>query len=114
MNKKITKIILNAVPVILMIALIAVVRNDYYLALIYILIIVAALLIKCERNDWIYFVLGLVLMTAFELFFIWAGSETFNRISFLGKLPIWLPIIWGYGFVAIKRTVIIIENKGAR
>ncbi len=110
LNNKVIKIIINSLPVILMIILIKFVDNDYLLALICVLVIIGSLIIKYERNDWIYFILGLILMTAFELFFVWAGSETFNRVSLFGILPIWLPIIWGYGFMAIKRMVMILEK----
>jgi hypothetical protein len=92
-----------------MVVLIPLVKNDYWLALIYVLIIVLSFMIKYDRKDWLFFVLGFILMTAFEAFFIWAGSETFNRTTLFGIMPLWLPLAWGYGFVAIKRTVNIIE-----
>ena len=93
-----------------MIALIPAVKNDYLLAGIYLLVIVLAFIIRCEKRDWVFLVLGIILMTAFESFFIWAGSETFNRVSLFGIMPIWLPLAWGYGFVAMKRTVNILEK----
>jgi len=48
-------------------------------------------------------------MILVEGLFISTGVETFNRNSLLGIMPIWLPIIWGYGFVSIKRLIEIIE-----
>jgi len=35
--------------------------------------------------------------------------ETFVRNSLFGLMPLWLPFLWGYGFVAIKRGIKILE-----
>ncbi len=42
---------------------------------------------------------------ASEYFFISTGVETFIRNSLFGVMPLWLPILWGYGFIAIRRGV---------
>ena len=93
-----------------MIGLIPFVSNDYLLSAIYIFIILIAFLIKREKNDSLFFVLGFVLMIIFEYFFISTGVETFTRNTLLNVMPIWLPISWAYGFVAIKRTVRILDS----
>lgn len=98
----------NIVPIVLMIALIPFVSSDYYLTGIYILIIAAALWAKYESKDFLALIVGFVAMTVSEYFFISTGVETFNRISFLGVMPLWLPFLWAYGFVAIKRVVKIL------
>lgn len=106
---KITKIFLNALPILIMVGLISIVRNDYWLALICIFIILISFyLIKSSRKDFIVFVFGLVVMIFFEYIFISTGVETFVRNSLFGIMPIWLPLLWGYGFVAIKRSVEIL------
>jgi len=106
--KKIWLIFLNALPVIIMIALIPVVANDYVLAAIYAIIIVLAFIAKRERQDGIIFIFGFFAMIASECIFISTGVETFNRNSLLGLMPIWLPLLWAYGFVAIKRGIEIL------
>lgn len=103
------QIILNAVPVLLMIGLIPLVRNDYIFTGIYALIILIALWIKRERNDAIVLVFGFFIMIASEYLFVSTGVETFERNSLLGLLPLWLPFLWAYGFVAIKRSVEILN-----
>ena len=106
---KIVKIFLNALPVLIMVGFIPIVKNDYWLALIYILIILISFyLIRASRKDSIVFVFGLVSMIFFEYIFISTGVETFVRNSLFGIMPIWLPLLWGYGFVAIKRSVEIL------
>ncbi len=98
------------IPILLMIGLIPVIADDFYLAYTYVGIIVAAFVLKRERNEMIIFVSGFFLMILFESIFISTGVETFNRNSLFGLMPIWLPLLWGYGFVAIKRSARILDK----
>ena len=107
--QKFLKILLNAVPIILMIGLIPIVQNDYLLTIIYCVIIIFSLAFKREKNDVKVFVFGFLIMIICEYFFISTGVETFTRNSLVGLMPLWLPFLWGYGFIAIKRLVKILE-----
>ncbi len=49
-------------------------------------------------------------MIASEYVFCSTGVETFVRNSLFGLMPIWLPFLWGYGFIAIKRSVLILDK----
>jgi len=108
--KKALHIFLNALPVLIMIARIPLVANDYVLVIGYIVIVAVAFIIKKEKNDLLIFAFGLCAMIVSEYLFIKTGVETFNRASLFGVMPIWLPILWGYGFVAIKRAVDILNH----
>lgn len=109
MNKA-TQLFLNAVPILLMIGLIPIVKNDFLLTAIYLLIIGSALAIKREPKDITILIFGFFVMIASEYLFVSTGVETFNRNSLLGVMPLWLPCLWAYGFVAIKRGVKILEQ----
>ena len=111
MKNKILKIFFNAVPIILMIVLIPSVGDDYYLTAIYVVIIAASLLIKYEKKDIIFLISGFVIMLISEYMFISTGVETFNRNSLFGVMPLWLPFLWSYPFVAIKRIINILNKK---
>ena len=108
--KKSTEIFYNSLPILGMIGLVPVIRNDYLLAIVCITIIIVAFLIKRSKHDLLIFAVGFFTMILVEGLFISTGVETFNRNSLLGIMPIWLPIIWGYGFVSIKRLIEIIER----
>ena len=108
--KKITKILLNALPILIMIALIPRVQNDYSLTLIYLGIIMLALFIRRDGYDLKIMFFGFVIMIVFEYIFVSTGVETFNRNTLLGLMPIWLPFLWSYGFVVIKRSVEILGH----
>ena len=49
--KKFIAILINAIPIILMVGLIPVIKNDYWLTAVYLIIIIASLFIKYEKND---------------------------------------------------------------
>lgn len=108
---KLIPITLNVLPALVMIGLIPVVPNDYVLTGIYVLIILAALAIKRSHNDWLVMIFGFLIMTVFEYLFVRTGVETFGRNSLLGLMPLWLPFLWAYGFIAIKRAVEILDTN---
>lgn len=93
-----------------MIGFIPFIVDDYLLTAIFVGIIGAALWIKREKYDLLALFIGLVVMTAGEFLFISTGVETFTRQSLFGIMPLWLPVLWAYCFVAIKRTVKVIES----
>jgi len=102
------KIFLNAVPVLLMIILIPIVIDDYFLAALYVVIIAFMFMTHRNVSDLSIFFFGLVIMTSSEYLFISTGVETFDRQTLFGLMPLWLPLLWGYGFVAIKRSVALL------
>jgi hypothetical protein len=102
---KVLYILLNTLPILLMISLIPFIQNDYLLTAVYAAIIVIALTVHREPKDIIVFSFGFVIMIASEYVFVSTGVETFIRNSLFGLMPLWLPFLWGYGFIAIKRCV---------
>jgi hypothetical protein len=103
--KKVYAIFLNAVPILLMVGLIPFIWNDYVLTAVYAAIVAAAFLAKRMPHDATVFIFGFFAMMASEYLFVNTGVETFNRASLFGLMPLWLPVLWGYGFIAIKRSV---------
>lgn len=93
-----------------MIGLIPILSNDYLLTGVYLAMIVILFLVKKEKNEFLLFFFGFLFMILSEYIFISTGVETFIRHSLLGLMPIWLPFLWGYGFVVIKRCVYIIDS----
>ena len=110
-KEKAWKIFEYSFPILVMIALIPLIQDDKWLAFFYLVIITASFLIKKDRNDVKIFIFGFIMMTIFESIFISTGVETFERISLFGLMPLWLPFIWGYGFVVISRSIKVLENK---
>jgi hypothetical protein len=82
-----------ASPVLLMVGLIPLIRNDYILTALYGLIIIVSFFIKMEKNELTLFVFGFVVMTISESLFISTGVETFTRNTLFGIMPLWLPFL---------------------
>ena len=109
MTGKILAILFNSIPVIVMIILIPFIQNDYILTFAYIAIILVFLTAKYTPNDFLILVFGFFIMIASEYIFISTGVETFQRNTLFGLMPLWLPFLWAYGFVAIKRSIEILN-----
>lgn len=111
MTRKLINILKEVLPIIVMICLIPIVLNDYILTVIYIFITLVSLFIKRERNDILIWMFGfIIIMIISESFFINTGVETFLRHSLLNIMPLWLPFLWAYGFIAIKRSINILSS----
>ena len=93
-----------------MIGFIPLVENDYLLTLIYLIFIIALMSTKSEKNDWSALLFGLIGITISESIFISTGVETFVRNSLFGLMPLWLPFLWAYAFVTIKRSLRILDR----
>lgn len=107
---KILKILLNIAPIIIMVWFISLVKNDYILTLVYLGIIIFLFFLKREKNEYTIFIFGFFAMIFSEYIFIKTGVEKFNRNSLLGVMPLWLPFLWGYGFVVIKRCANLLND----
>jgi hypothetical protein len=108
--RKIGLILLNALPIIVMIGLISLIANDYLLTVLDIVVIGISFAFKREKDEWLILIAGFIIMIISEYLFVSTGVETFKRNTLFGLMPLWLPFLWAYGFVAIKRCVQIIEG----
>lgn len=110
MSKKFRTIGFYALTIVVMIALIPIVTNDYLLAVIYFAAAMALFAFGAQKHDGAAWIFGLIGITVSEYIFISTGVETFNRISLFGVMPIWLPLLWAYAFVVIKRSLQILNK----
>ena len=109
LKNKIINIVLNIIPILVMIGLIPIIQNDYILTVVYLGIILISFFIKKDKGDIFIFLFGFCAMILSEMVFISTGVETFVRNTLFGLMPLWLPFLWGYGFVVIKRGINILE-----
>ncbi len=109
-QNKHTRIIIQAIPIALMLSLIPLVENEFILTGLYTITIAIAFFLQLEKRDMFIFIFGILIMTLCEYLFVSTGVETFTRTTLLGVMPLWLPLLWGYAFVAIKRSIRILEE----
>ncbi len=101
----VTRITANALPVVGMILIIPLIKSDYVIAAVYGLIILTALAIHRNKEDQTLLIFGFFASLLAETLFISTGVETFERKTLLGLMPIWLPILWAYIFMAMRRAI---------
>ncbi len=107
---KLYQIFLRMIPVFIMVALILFIADDSLLTKIdAVIILISLIILRRNRNDLVAFITGLFLMTGFEYLFISTGVEVFRRHTLFGVMPLWLPLLWAYGFVAIKHAAEILD-----
>lgn len=104
MVKYISKILLYFLVIVIMISFVVFIKNDYILTVIYLGIIIASITLKKERTDLLVLIVGFLGTLIGEYLFISTGIETFSRTSLLGIMPLWLPFLWSYIFLAMKRV----------
>jgi len=109
MSNKLLTIFINIIPVLLMIGFIPMIKNDYILTALYVCIISISFFIKRENKEIKLFFIGFIVMIFSELVFTSTKVEVFERNTLLGFMPIWLPFLWGYCFVVMKRFIKIYE-----
>lgn len=108
--KKLVKIIYYIVPIILMVWIIPLILNDYLLTFIYLASILVLFYYKREKNDLIFIVFWFFWMLISETIFIKTGVETFIRNSLFGIMPLWLPFLWSYWFLTMKKIIKILDE----
>ena len=101
-------------PVWVMIATLFVTTNDYLITAFYALMGLAALINGNDKKEWGLYLLGFVLLSACELFFVSTGVETFNRKALIAGMPIWLPFLWAYAFILMRRALIAWDDLFGR
>ena len=106
----VSRVLTSMLPVVVMIALIPLVRNDIVLAVIYTLFILVTLAIRQDRKDLVLLGVGLVIPTIGEILFVATGAEVFTRDVLIFGIPLWLPLLWGYVFVMMRRGVAALER----
>ncbi|MEK9173282.1 MAG: hypothetical protein AAB594_01760 [Patescibacteria group bacterium] len=78
-------------------------QKNYLLFILYLLISVGLILIHKDKSEFLIFTYGIFIGLIVEILGTQkSGYQSFANPDFAG-IPIWLPLAWGYGFVAMKR-----------
>jgi 4-hydroxybenzoate polyprenyltransferase len=98
-------------PLFAALAIFLLTTNEFIVTGVIALMIVATFLIHREQGEWKVVVLGIILGIVFEL----AGDAVYQaqywESATLLSIPLWLPLMWGYGFIFIRRIGNILVKK---
>ena len=107
---KYEKPLLHSIILLLIFAIIFIIRNEIFIAIILLVFLIITFKIKYFKGEWALFILGVILGSIIELGGGPYKLQYWEQGSLLG-IPIWLPIIWGIGFIYIRRIGNLIVKK---
>lgn len=89
---------------------VAIKPSEVFLTILAVVLTIIIALLQMYQHEVYVFILGLLLGLFVEVFLgLFARQQQWTDASLLGA-PLWLPIIWGIGFVVITRVGINIEG----
>jgi len=116
MNKKgfsnqVSKVFTETLPIMLGILLSYLFwQNNSLLFAIYLLLSLALISLHKDKSEYFIFAYGIFIGTIVEVIGTQvSGYQSFANPNF-GGIPLWLPLAWGYGFVAMQRIGRVLKN----
>lgn len=109
---KLSKIFIETIPILFGILLSYLFwRNNFLLFVIYLVLTLGLIYLHKDKTELVIFIYGIFVGIIVEVIGTQiSGYQSFLRPTF-GGIPIWLPIAWGYGFVAMKRIGFILKKN---
>ncbi len=110
MKKPLLKIISETLPILFGILLSYLLwQNNFILLVSYLALSVALILYHDDKSEFLVLAYGILIGFTVEVLGTQSSRyQSFTNPDFLG-IPMWLPIAWGYGFVAMKRIGFILR-----
>jgi general stress protein CsbA len=105
-------VLFQILPLFLVLFIFVFTQNEFFVTAGIIFLITLSFMIKYYKKEWKVLVFGVILGIIFEL----GGdliykAQYWENASFFG-IPIWLPLMWGYGFIFIRRIGnFLVKNK---
>ncbi len=108
---KISKVLLETGPILFGILLSYLFwQNSIVLLTLYLTLTLGLIYLHKDKSELIIFAYGIVIGTLVEILGTQvSGYQSFTKPDFRG-IPMWLPIVWGYGFIAMKRIGLILKS----
>lgn len=85
-------------------------QNNILLFIIYLILTLGLIYFRKDKIEFIIFIYGILIGAIAEVIGTQiSGYQSFANPDFAG-IPIWLPIVWGYGFVVMKRVGFVLTD----
>ena len=112
MNDKVKDLLIQTIALFLILFLFIITHNEAIITISIIVLMAIMFKIKYHKGEWLFFISGAVIGFLFE-----ASADLIFKLQYwenatlLGLFPIWLPLMWGYGFIFIRRLGnLIVKN----
>ena len=85
-------------------------QNNVLLFIIYLVLTLGLIYFHKDKTEFAIFTYGILIGAIVEVIGTQiSGYQSFAKPDF-GGIPMWLPIVWGYGFVAMKRIGFVLKG----
>jgi len=98
------KIVEEILPLLILPVFFLITKNEILFSIILFALLFAVFKVKYFKNEWLLFFVGTLFGLLFEI-----GGDLIYKIQYwngdfiIGKIPLWLPLMWGFGFIFINR-----------
>ena len=108
---KLTKVFIETLPILFGILLSYLFwKDNVLLFIIYLVLTLGLIYFHKDKTEFVIFAYGILIGVIVEVIGTQiSGYQSFTKPNF-GGIPMWLPIVWGYGFVAMKRIGFVIKD----
>ena len=108
---RLSKVIIETLPILFGILLSYLFwQNNVLLFIIYLVLTLGLIYFHKDKTEFSIFAYGILIGAIVEVIGTQiSGYQSFTKPDF-GGIPMWLPIVWGYGFVAMKRIGFVLKG----
>jgi general stress protein CsbA len=92
------------------------IKNEWLIAVVLLCVIGVSFYIEYHKYEWFVLVLGVLVGLVLEGVGIHFYKLQYWSEGSVWGMPVWLPILWGYGFVFIRRVgnIIVLGKRGCK
>jgi len=110
-NNIFIKIIKELIPLFLALVVFIFIKNEWLIALGVLVLLLITFKIRYYKNEYKIFIFGIIIGFIFEVSGDYIYKLQYWESASLFGVPVWLPLLWGYGFIFIRRIGNILLNK---
>ncbi len=111
MKNKALNIFYEVLPMFCALIIFIFIKNEYLIALGVLALLLITFKIKYYKNEWKVYVFGVLTGFFFEIAGDYIYKLQYWENASLFGIPIWLPLLWGYGFIFIRRIGNLFVNN---
>lgn len=100
-NKK--SLWIEVILLLLSILLIWLMKNEFLITISVIVLLICGFFLEYHKGEWSLFIIGIITCIVIEI----GGSQIYKLQYWISgsffSIPLWLPILYGYSFIFIRR-----------
>ena len=103
MKGNIKEIATQLLQLIIVFVILTFTRSELIFVFVLVILLLVNFKIKYNKNEWVLFLIGCLVGFIIEVVLGKVYRMQYWQQDSLFGVPLWLPLLWGYGFVFIRR-----------